>query len=90
MERITCASCGKRYDHAERELCPRCGAFNPLPRIVTASQGESAPPAPEKRAASRQRKRSRAALEEGGLMLGLEVAADLAVDLLGDALSDLF
>ena len=32
----------------------------------------------------------KAALEEGGLTLGLEVAADLAADLLGDALSDLF
>lgn len=89
MKMISCASCGKRYDPAVEELCPRCGAFNRLPQSDAGPQAEPSPPAPEKRK-PRRRKHTRAALEEGGLMLGLEVAADLAVDLLGDALSDLF
>ena len=32
MKMISCASCGKRYDPAVEELCPRCGAFNQPPR----------------------------------------------------------
>ena len=88
MKRITCASCGKRYDPAVEELCPRCRAFDRPPQPETGPQAEPAPPAPEQQ--KPRRKRTRAALEEGGLTLGLEVAADLAADLLGDALSDLF
>lgn len=38
----------------------------------------------------RRRKKARSAAKEGGLLLGLEVVSDLAVDLVGDAISDLF
>ena len=89
MERISCGSCGKRYDPAVEEFCPRCGAFNRPPQREAAPKAEPAPPAPEEQK-PRRRKHTRADLEEGGVMLGLEVAADLAVDLLGDAISDLF
>ena len=40
--------------------------------------------------AARGRKRAHSAAKEGGLLLGLEVVSDLAVDLVGDAISDLF
>ena len=89
MRMVRCYECGRSYDYDEDGFCPRCGAFNRPPQSDAGPQAEPSPPAPEKRK-SRRRKHTRAALEEGGLMLGLEVAADLAVDLLGDALSDLF
>lgn len=37
-----------------------------------------------------QEKKARSAAKEGGLLLGLEVVSELAVDLVGDAISDLF
>ena len=37
MKMISCASCGKRYDPAVEELCPRCGAFNQPARTAAAS-----------------------------------------------------
>ena len=40
--------------------------------------------------AARGRKRAHSAAKEGGVLLGLEVVSDLAVDLVGDAISDLF
>lgn len=36
--KITCQSCGKRYDYDESELCPRCGAYNPVDKQETAAQ----------------------------------------------------
>lgn len=30
--KITCQSCGKRYDTDQDELCPRCGSYNPFTR----------------------------------------------------------
>ena len=74
MKKISCASCGKRYDCDADGFCPRCGAFN---------QQREKP-------AARGRKRAHSAAKEGGVLLGLEVVSDLAVDLVGDAISDLF
>lgn len=36
--KITCQSCGKRYDYDETELCPRCGAYNSVDKQETAVQ----------------------------------------------------
>ena len=84
MKKISCASCGKRYDCDADGFCPRCGAFN-----QPAGDGEPEFQQREKPAA-RGRKRAHSAAKEGGLLLGLEVVSDLAVDLVGDAISDLF
>ena len=81
MKKISCASCGKRYDCDADGFCPRCGAFN-----QPAGDGDA--PQLEKKPEFQQREKP--AAKEGGLLLGLEVVSDLAVDLVGDAISDLF
>ena len=91
MKKISCASCGKRYDCDADGFCPRCGPSISLQGTETRrssrrnrnfSRGRSPQHAGEREPHS--------AAKEGGLLLGLEVVSDLAVDLVGDAISDLF
>ena len=91
MKKISCASCGKRYDYDADGLCPRCGAFNRPAGEGDTPRPENKPvPLQTEKPATRSRKKARSAAKEGGLLLGLEVVSDLAVDLVGDAISDLF
>ncbi len=91
MKKISCASCGKRYDYDADGLCPRCGAFNQPEEDGDAPRPEKKPELLQtEKPATRRRKKACSAAKEGGLLLGLEVVSDLAVDLVGDAISDLF
>ena len=91
MRMVHCEDCGKRYDYDVDGFCPRCGAFNQPAGDGDAPQLEKKPEFQQRvKPAARGRKRAHSAAKEGGLLLGLEVVSDLAVDLVGDAISDLF
>ena len=74
------------------------GPPRPLSHLRHSRSGQGDAPQLEKKPefqqrekpAARGRKRAHSAAKEGGLLLGLEVVSDLAVDLVGDAISDLF
>lgn len=36
--KIVCQSCGKKYDTAKDELCPRCGSYNPFEKEGSVQQ----------------------------------------------------
>ena len=40
--KITCQSCGKRYDTDIDELCPKCGSYNPINRETADPDGSYA------------------------------------------------
>ena len=40
--KITCQSCGKRYDTDIDELCPKCGSYNPINRETADPNGSYA------------------------------------------------
>ena len=40
--KIVCQSCGKKYDTAKDELCPRCGSYNPFEKEGSVQQETSA------------------------------------------------
>ena len=40
--KITCQSCGKRYDTDVDELCPKCGSYNPINRETADPNGSYA------------------------------------------------
>ena len=40
--KIVCQSCGKKYDTAKDELCPRCGSYNPFEKEGGVQQETSA------------------------------------------------
>ncbi len=91
MKKISCASCGKRYDCDADGFCPRCGAFNQPAGDGDAPQLEKKPEFQQRGEARSTRAKEPIQLpRRGGLLLGLEVVSDLAVDLVGDAISDLF
>ena len=91
MRMVHCEDCGKRYDYDEEGFCPRCGAFKQPAGDGDAPQLEKKPEFQQReKPAARGRKRAHSAAKEGGVLLGLEVVSDLAVDLVGDAISDLF
>ena len=82
MRMVHCEDCGKRYDYDVDGFCPRCGAFNQPAGDGDAPQLEKKPEFQQReKPAARGRKRAHSAAKEGGLLLGLEVVSDLAVDL---------
>ena len=91
MRMVHCEDCGKRYDYDVDGFCPRCGAFNQPVWVRSGGTAEKKPEFQQReKPAARGRKRAHSAAKEGGVLLGLEVVSDLAVDLVGDAISDLF
>ena len=51
--KIVCQSCGKKYDTAKDELCPRCGSYNPFEKAF------SRKPLPSDMSASRRNRKNR-------------------------------
>lgn len=90
MKKISCASCGKRYDCDADGFCPGAGPSISLQGTETRRSSRRNRNFSRGRSPQHAGEREPIQLPRRGVLLGLEVVSDLAVDLVGDAISDLF